>query len=150
MEKDSRFVNRKVVRLQNFDYSSPNAYFITICTLNKSCIFGTTNHLSSLGNIAYQELTELPKHHPEVLLEKYVVMPNHIHAIIQLDSAVQQRLTIPQLIGLYKAAVSRRAGKAIWQRSFYEHTIRNQAEYDEIWTYIDNNPMKWELDRFYR
>ncbi len=150
MGTDPRFVNRKVVRLPNFDYSSPNVYFITICTQDKACIFGTVHTLSPLGQLARTELESVPRHHPEVHLEKYVIMPNHVHAIMRLDADVGIRSPIPQIVSLYKAAVSRKAGKKLWQRSFYEHVVRNQAEYDQIWNYIENNPMKWEMDRFYR
>ncbi len=150
MDANDRFINRKFVRLQNYDYSTPNAYFLTLCTENKECILGNTGQMSGLGLLVQEELEKIPLHHPEVILEKYVVMPNHIHAIIRLDGSVEKRMDIIQLVALYKAAVSRKAQRRIWQRSFYEHVIRNQTQYDRIWEYIENNPAKWELDCFYR
>lgn len=150
MGRDSRFVSRKIVRLPNYDYSSPNAYLITVCTHEKACVFGSTQTLSPEGYLAQQELEAISQHHPQVYVEKYVVMPNHIHAIIRLETSTKENLSVPQIVGLYKAAVSRRAEKSLWQRSIYEHVIRNQAKYDKIWNYIENNPRDWELDRFYK
>ncbi len=137
------------MRLQNFDYTSPCAYFVTICIQGKQCILGDMDHLSHLGDVIRREIENIPLHHPEVHLEKYVIMPNHIHMILRLDPFMEKKLTLVQIVALFKAGVSRKAGRSIWQRSFYEHTIRTQAEYDKIWTYIHNNPAKWELDRFY-
>ncbi len=111
---------------------------------------GNTGQLSAMGLLVREELEKIPLYHPEAILEKYVVMPNHIHAIIRLDGAAEKRIDIIQLVALYKAAVSRKVQRKIWQRSFYEHVIRNQAQYDRIWEYIENNPAKWELDCFYR
>ena len=99
-----------------------------------------------------------------ISVDKYVVMPNHVHMIIGIydDS---QRLTarvnptLSQIVGAYKSLVSSRwlavckdgnvtMGK-IWQKSFHDHVIRGQRDYEEIWTYIDNNPKQWELDEYH-
>ena len=74
--------NRKRLRIKDFDYSSKNYYFITICTDNRNCIFGNVNNLSKRGYIAESELMKISDHFPNVKVDKYIVMPNHIHAII--------------------------------------------------------------------
>ncbi len=148
------FYSRKVVRLQNFDYSSVNHYFITICTDEKKCIFGNVRQLNPFGEIAKKDIQELPSYYDGIWVEHFVVMPNHIHMILVIEKNLEN-VTVNQIISLYKAGVSRKIRKRnpdckVWQRSFYEHVIRNQADHDNIWNYIENNPLKWELDRFYK
>jgi REP element-mobilizing transposase RayT len=93
---------------------------------------------------------------------KYVVMPNHFHAIIEIDRAdTRSAPTLMEIVQAFKSASTVayiqlvKEGKVqpfedrVWQRSFYDHVIRNQQDYLEIWRYIDENPLKWQLDRFY-
>ncbi|WP_317855307.1 transposase [Chakrabartyella piscis] len=157
---------RKSIRLKEYDYSSNGAYFVTICTHQKQCIlWGDVGNgldhsanlpLTPIGEIAQKDMEDISKHFPYVQVEKYVIMPNHIHAIIMInkneDMAEWSRPfpTLSAIIGLYKSGVSRKVGSSIWQKSFHEHIIRNQTSYDEIWQYIDTNPMKWELDQYYK
>ena len=75
-------------------------------------------------------------------------MPNHIHLLLRLDETPGQA-GIPQIVRQMKAHVSKRAGFSIWQRSYYDHVIRGQKDYDMIWQYIADNPAKWLNDRFY-
>ena len=58
-------------------------------------------------------------------------------------------IPLTQIIGLFKSGVSREMGFTVWQRSFHDHVIRNEKDYKEIWYYIDNNPAKWAMDRYY-
>ena len=146
-----RFPNRKHPRLATIDYSTPNYYFITICTHNKKCIFGKPDQLNDFGNIALQALTDIPHHFPNVTVDKAIVMPNHIHAIIVLSN---HQTNLSTVVGLYKSSVSKQIhsiapNEIIWQSSFHDHVIRNQRNYKQIWTYIDENPSKWEDDCFY-
>ena len=97
-------------------------------------------------------MQSLPKIYPEVIVEKYVIMPNHVHAIIRIDGRNSRDLT--KIIGQYKMAVTKRIHKInpaleVWQRSFHDHIIRNQQGYEKIWQYIENNPRKWEEDCFF-
>ncbi len=83
-----------------------------------------------------------------------MVMPNHIHAIIELEGIKENRPNISTIIGQYKAAVTKAIRKEcpdmdVWQRSFHDHIIRNQADYERIWEYVQYNPEKWESDCFY-
>ncbi len=149
-----QFYSRKIVRLPDFDYSSVNFYFLTVCTHEKACLFGSTRNLSSLGEIAKQDMLQLPSFYQGVKVDHFVVMPNHIHAILVLEGEEKKHPAISQIVSAYKAGVSRKAhvqypNFKIWQRSFYEHVIRNDREYQRIWNYIENNPQKWEEDRFY-
>ena len=145
---------RKSPRIPHYDYSTPNHYFITICTSDKKCIFGQPGKLNRLGEIAEDCLLTIPAINPKVRIDKYVVMPNHVHVIVVIDDDGCQK-SIPQIVGQYKMAVTKEIhkiepGKEVWQRSFHDHIIRNQERYELIWMYIENNPIKWEEDCFFK
>ena len=148
---------RKPLRLESWDYGEDGYYFITICTKDKRNLFGRIvgNGLdrSAVGTIAETHLIDLPNHFPLVRLDKYVVMPNHIHAILVIDHRQAERSrpfpTLSTMVGLYKSGVSRAAGFPVWQKSFHDHIIRGKEDYRMIWDYIDQNPLKWMLDRYY-
>ena len=97
--------------------------------------------------------TTAPEIYSGVCVDKYVVMPNHIHAILDVGPDNQKNLS--NVIGQYKMSVTKLARKKVagfrvWQRSYHDHVIRNQVGYEKIWAYIENNPLKWEADCFYR
>ena len=145
------YPKRKNPRLKGFDYSSENYYFITICTHEKKCIFGKTGNLSDFGEYANQGLVQIPNHYPNVIVDKAVVMPNHIHAIVYLQGG---KSNLSRVIGSYKSFVTRKIHETnpemkVWQSSFHDHIIRNECSYQKIWQYIDSNPMNWEKDCFY-
>ena len=149
-DKD-RFHIRKHPRLKNYDYSSSNYYFITICTFDKSCIFGRPDHLSSFGKSAEYILKEIEQHFSNVRVDKYVIMPNHVHMILVLDGS---DASVSHIIGQYKSSVTRKIRETvpeqkIWQTSFHDHVIRNQKDYERIWLYIDSNPQNWDKDCFF-
>lgn len=146
---ENNFPIRKSPRLKGFDYGDYHYNFVTICTKEKCCHFGTLNRLSAVGEIARVCLLNISDHFPDVKLDKWVIMPNHIHAILAVNGS-----PLPTVVGAYKSAVTKiihRSGQTmeLWQASFYDHVIRNQADYERIWTYIDTNPTKWEQDCFY-
>ena len=146
------FYSRKSPRIPNFDYSSENYYFITICTHSRKCMFGLPEEKTKLGNIAEQNIKILANHYNKVHIDKYVVMPNHVHLILVTEK--DNKANAAQVVGQYKSGVTRAARKIfpgikLWQRSFHDHIIRNQQQYELIWTYIENNPQKWEEDCFY-
>ena len=131
----------------------PNYYFITICTGNKKCIFGLPNEKTRIGRIVEKHICDIPKYYDSVLIDKYVVMPNHVHMILVLQNT-KDRPDVPTIIGQFKRGVTKEIHgmepeMMVWQRSFHDHIIRNQAGYEKIWTYIENNPLKWEEDCFY-
>ena len=173
---------RRSIRLPGYDYSQPGAYFVTVCTRNRECVFWETTKgavcLSALGEIAAGCLADLPSHFQDVELDKWVVMPNHIHAIlvlacsgrgVQLNAPTastglahdRRGPTLPSLspgkgtfavvVRTYKAAVTTLARRnhladAVWQRNYYEHVIRTEAELQAIREYIAQNPLAWEHD----
>lgn len=151
--------NRKLPRLTGFDYSSENSYFVTICTKNKKCLFGTVDALNFYGKIAENELLKITTRFKDIHLDKYIIMPNHIHAIITIganrvirDLEAHDDLSV--MLGLYKSGVSREIhklspGLEIWQKSFYDHIIRNESAYYEICRYIDENPVRWKYKNPY-
>ena len=149
-DKD-RFPQRRHPRIKNYNYATPNYYFITICTHNKQCIFGQPNALNRFGKIADQAIQSIGCHFDAVLVDKYVVMPNHVHAIIALGDYGPD---LTMIIGQYKAHVSKQIHQfapdlTVWQTSFHDHVIRTQKSYEKIWHYIDTNPVKWPDDCFY-
>lgn len=143
---------RKSPRIPNYDYGLPNYYFITICTHNKNCYFGKCNILSEMGKIAEKCILSIPKFYSNVTVDHYVIMPNHIHVILIFKEATEKN-TLSRVIGQYKMAVTKNIhcvnpNIIVWQRSFYDHIIRNQHSYEKIWQYISDNPRKWEEDCF--
>ncbi len=163
---------RKVLRLPKYDYSAPGAYFITVCTQDRRCIL---SHIAvgadALGG-PLLNLTETGKIVEKYILssdrigglhvDKFVIMPNHIHLLLRIDglfagadggpprASAPTYATIPSAIGALKRLVHREVGQTIFQRSYHEHVIRGEADYREIWRYIDTNPAKWVGDRYYR
>ena len=153
---------RKSIRLKGYDYSQPGAYFITICTHNKECIFGEIINqkmaLNELGNVVKQSWDQIPEYFPYVSLDQMVIMPNHMHGILLFsDSVVMSNnlkngtsRTLGSVVRGFKTGVTKWARSnnlfVVWQRNYYEHIIRDKPSYDLICEYIENNPLKWELD----
>ena len=113
---------RKPTRIPYYDYSKDNYYFVTICTHERKCIFGTGKKLSRYGKIAADSVKEIPLHYSGIMIDKFVVMPNHIHMIVIIgcNNAGETNPDLGQVIGLYKSGVSRRIhetapGAQIWQ-----------------------------------
>ena len=125
---------------------------VTICTKDRKCIFGDAGRLNDFGMIAKNELSAIETHYDNIIIDKYVVMPNHIHAIIAIENSGKHSLNT--VIGQYKSGVTRKIrefdqGRIVWQRSYHDHVIRTEKQYLKIWEYIDNNPIKWELDCYF-
>ena len=154
---------RKTNRLTEYDYSIPNAYFITICTHDRKNLFWTdvgaiidrpeNVPLTKLGIITRQSIKEIPEHYPMMSVDHFVIMPNHVHLLLQINADADGRSmiapTISTVVRLMKGTVSKQARIPVWQKGFYDHVIRNDADYQEIWNYIEGNPEKWAEDRFY-
>ena len=162
---DKRLPKRKHPRLVNYDYSSPGAYFITICTHSRRCILSNIVgrglapaeiQYTVYGNIVREQLLLLQERYPALKIDQYVIMPNHIHAIFILEDVRgdRSRPKITDIVCAYKSLATRECKKfypidKLFQTSFYEHVIRGQADYDDIAEYIANNPKQWELDELY-
>ena len=148
---NSPFPKRKNPRMSHYDYTQPGYYFITICTKDKKCIFGAPCCLNPYGQAAKWGLDEIEKHTKGIKVDKYVVMPNHIHAILVLTDNTAD---LSVVVGQYKSAVTRRIHEKeqnikVWQASYHDHVIRNEQDYLKIWNYIDTNPIRWEKDCFF-
>lgn len=152
---------RKRIRIPNFDYAEPQSYFITICTNERKPVFWenvvaassrhTPYQLSDAGAIVDVAIQQITRKYPWILVDKYCIMPDHIHLIVRIcadaaGNAISAR-SISTVIGQMKQWVTKQIGYAVWQKSFMDRIIRNEQEYLAIWTYIENNPMKYALDR---
>jgi putative transposase len=96
--------HRRSIRLKDYDYSSGGAYFITICVKNRECLFGEIiegkMNLSEIGEIAHNNWLNIPEHFNNVILDEFVVMPNHIHGILILNPAEEDvKYYAPEIIG---------------------------------------------------
>ena len=156
------YPTRKKNRLSNYDYSQNGAYFITICTENRKCILSTIvgaindrpaySQLSVAGEKVEEVIRGIPVHYPNVRLEKYVIMPNHVHLLLMIDTLHGRSMiapTISTVVRHMKGFATRSIGHRVFQKSFHDHIIRDQAHFDLIWNYIDTNPIRWEQDCFY-
>lgn len=161
---NKKFTPRKRNRLEKHDYSSPGAYFITICTDKHKYLFWqenngnqlTSDHISNLseyGQIVDKAINDIPIYYPFVSVDKYVVIPNHIHILLRIHTDEEGRPmvapTISTIVQQTKGIVSKQIGHSVWQKLYYDHVIRNNNDYDEIWNYIDKNPQKWKEDKFF-
>lgn len=146
---------RKPTRIKDYDYNLPGAYFITICTQDRIPLFWNVGaaicrpNLSDIGAVVETAILQIPKHYPAVSVDKYCVMPDHIHMILSINTDEDGRQiaapTISTVVGHMKRWVSMRIGCSIWQKSFFDHVVRNREDYDQIWNYIENNPLKYFL-----
>lgn len=150
---------RKANRLANYDYSQNGAYFITICVKDKEPILSEISKtdlinpakikLSKIGIIIKDAIIKIPEHYNGVFIDNYVIMPNHIHLIIRIQNDSGRIISVPTIIGSMKRFVSKKVSTSIWQKSFYDHIIRDETDYLTKWKYIDDNPEKWEKDELY-
>ena len=189
---------RKHPRLKGYSYSNNGVYFITVCTKNRHEILGevvgrdalgapsprdalgapsprdalgaSSFQYSQYGAIVRNEIEETPSHYEGVTIDKYVVMPNHIHMIIAINrdddivgrdapgalspcpsapGASRPTELIPTIIAILKKKTNRAIGFPIWQTSYHDHIVRDDAEYQRIWEYVDKNHHAWLNDRYH-
>ena len=160
------------MRLSKYDYSQEGAYYVTICTQDRRCMFGVIRDgmlvLNDYGCIADRCWREIPVHFPHVILDEFVIMPNHVHGILLISNkrnggtrhAVSQQEartfgkpehgSLSTIMRSFKSAVTKQINlmrntniARIWQGRFYEHIIRNEKSYDAIRRYITENPRQW-------
>ncbi|RYG64716.1 transposase [bacterium] len=165
---------RRSVRIQEYDYRQNGAYAITICVRERRCAFARITagvvHLHPFGQLALERWLAIPAHHPNVKLDEFVIMPNHMHGILWIENEappnIEQEVELRQfgkplsgsvstVIGSYKGSVSREIGKIrgirtkAWQRGFHDHIIRSDADLLHQRQYIQQNPAKWADDEFF-
>ena len=167
--------HRQSTRLPHYDYSQPGAYFVTLVTCDRACLFGEVRDgvvwLSVMGQIVDRAWRAIPEHFPGVVAAEYVVMPNHVHGVVVIQDEnvnavcdvgatymsplrdINVSPTLGVIIGTFKAAVTREIHKIkgyehlrIWQRNYHERVIRDERDYEELANYIVANPLNWELD----
>ena len=154
---------RKHNRLTDYDYGQPGAYFITVCTKDRKCLLSTIVggdahiapcvRLTYAGIVAEKYLRSIPG------IAEYVIMPNHVHMILHISAketlqgpmwaSAPTAASIPSLIRSWKTLTSKELGQSIWQRSYYDHVIRDEQDYLIKVRYIEENPAKWRNDSYY-
>ncbi len=174
MKYDRNKHHRRSIRLPGYDYKTPGAYFITICSWQRECLFGEviddTMQLSLYGKTVFFNWSILPKRYPNVELDNFIVMQNHVHGIIVLKDSREINYTESDKLALKKSKIhplseivrglktssARRinqmrylTGVSVWQRGYYEHIIRNEESLFAIREYIINNPLSWGKDELY-
>ena len=165
---------RRSIRLPSYDYSQPGAYFGTLCVADRRCIFGEIEdgeiRLSELGAFVAEHWASLSAHYPNVILDEFVILPNHVRGIIRLSSeglpvvgagfqpaqpphTSKLIRSLPDIIRGFKTYTARRTtwirgtpGQALWQRNYYEHIVRGEGDLEAIRRYIVENPLKWAED----
>ncbi len=173
------FYNRKTTRLPNYDYSKNGFYFVTICAWERKKYFGEIINgkieLNEIGKMVKQYWEKIPQHFENIFLDKFVIMPNHVHGIVVIErdspsvgtrhvaslrniASIQinkfgplYQGSLSTIIHAFKASVTRESRRKkilykIWQRSFHDHIIRNDLDLMRIREYIQNNPRNWEMD----
>ncbi|MBQ8263769.1 MAG: transposase [Oscillospiraceae bacterium] len=160
---------RKTLRLRNYDYSQNGAYFITICNQNRRAYFtpeASTNNVGAdrcvrpggANEIIRYWLGEIPRHFPNTAIDSFAIMPDHIHFILRIDRPCDTGAyigpSLQKMMQWFKTMTTNEYTKAVkagllppyegrlWQRGYYEHVIRNDADYLECWSYIEGNPVK--------
>lgn len=174
---------RKRIRLACWDYNSPGVYFLTFCTLGKKSTLshivgpgildGPEVRLTHYGKVVQGTLNTLVQSSPQWKLHHYVIMPNHVHLLLELQKVDTARegpsgkpgptgmaddvldvprptnAEVPKFVSSLKRYTNRMCGTQLWQERYYDHVVRNEHDFLRIWKYIDENPAKWTEDRFY-
>lgn len=143
---------RKKLRLACYDYAHNGAYFVTIRISNPTISLWEVNAgpdsnpppLSQHGILIERAVHALSEHYPHIHVDKYCLMPDHLHMIVFMESNGQtpHTPTLSTIIGQMKRWVSKQIGDSVWQKSFHDRVIRNEKEYEEVWQYIDENPLQ--------
>ena len=154
---------RKRNRLEGYDYSRSGSYFITICVKDGHEMLAeiavgdaplrVPHHtLSDYGTFVDAQIRKVSVKYPDVVVDNYVIMPNHIHMIVTVDGtrggASPTKATIPRVVQSLKSITTKQFGFNLWQRSYHDHIVRDRDEFNRISEYIDSNPMCWKDDCF--
>ena len=147
---------RKRNRLDSYDYTQNGAYFITICTLHKKCIFGSVRKgadgpvmgCNDVGRIVEQSIRRIPAHYPGVEVVRSRVMPNHVHLLLTFATG-RDNPALSTVINQFKGAVTKELGRPVWQKGYYDRVVRNTEEFRKIGEYIEYSPAKWSEDDYF-
>ena len=155
--------DRKLNRLKDYDYAKEGYYFVTVCTQDRKGWFGDVKGgrmmLNEYGEMVNRYWAEIPRHYENVELDEFVIMPNHVHWIINIVGTEHcsvptkrtKRVSISQFIKSFKDVTikqmrSRYGVYFSWQRSFHDHIIRSEGDLTRVREYIIDNPLQWEDD----
>lgn len=157
--------NRRSIRLRGYDYASPGAYFVTLCTQDRLCLFGEISegemHLNEIGHMIKRWWLSIPRKFEHVDIDAYVIMPNHLHGIIVIKSMIerQHNVSLASIVRWFKTRTTNDYIRGVkwmgwppfrrrlWQRNYWEHIIRSERSLERIRRYIMENPPRWHLDR---
>lgn len=147
-----RLPQRKKIRIEKYDYSKENMYFITICIKDRIELLGkilneNNIELTKEGKVSKENINKMEEIYNNIVIDEYIIMPNHIHILLLIMN--KKEVTISKIIKHYKSNISRELTYSIWQKSFYEHIIRNEKEYLKIKEYIKNNIINWKKDEYF-
>lgn len=153
---------RKKNRLESYDYAASGMYFITICTENRKCILSRVTvgaiinrppeiALTSIGQCVKDVLLSIPAHYPSVSVDRYAIMPNHVHLLLRIENDGRLIIapTVSRIVKQFKQRTTKQIGTVIWQKGFYDHIIRDERDYLIRAKYIEENPAKWAEDEYY-
>ena len=173
MDKEKEPPKRKDLRLKQYDYSSAGAYFVTICIKDRKRILSNIIKPSAVGVGALDDpltpqtqLTKIGKitekyllsseNIPGVKIDRYVIMPDHIHVIIFLypDKYISRKdgsskaptptnEMLPHIVSTFKRFCNKEIGYNIFQRGYIEHIVRDREDYETRTKYIYENPIRW-------
>jgi REP element-mobilizing transposase RayT len=166
--------HRRSIRLRGYDYSQAGAYFVTLCTHNRECLFGEIANgamqLNTAGKIVADEWLKIAQIRDEIELDEWAVMPNHLHGIVvftdnvgeihefplRMTQTQRRQMALPKLVGRFKMLSAKQInilrntlGIPLWQGNYWEHIIRDENDLRRIREYICNNPARWEEDDLY-
>ncbi|WP_017296214.1 transposase [Geminocystis herdmanii] len=176
MKYNPDYHHRRSIRLPNYDYSQSGIYFVTICTAKKQHLFGEIRDgkmfLNQIGNIVAEEWLNTEKIRKEVVLDEWIIMPNHFHGLVAITHEKINNISdvnhirganlaplrrkprsLSSLVGGFKSAVTKRIKQicnettvCVWQKNYYESIIRSEEHLNNVRKYIINNPQKWDDD----
>ena len=173
-------MERKQLRLPEYDYSQTGVYFLTLCAKGKAPLFGKVCvgggvldapyvELSDMGVVVQDRLEEMDRHYEHLSMKKHIIMPNHVHLLVEVcgpsrtpapaqgdgngpsgtPAPTKANQAIPAYVSTLKRLTNRTCDRELWHRGYYDHVIRNEADFLRIWTYIDANPAKWADDEYF-
>ena len=159
-------MERKSLRLPNYDYDRDGLYSLTLCAKEKAPLFGCVCvgggvldapkvELAAYGAVVRERLEEMARVYEYISLTKYVIMPNHVHILLQVHgpsgtpAPTRANQSVPAFVSALKRLRNRSCGVDLWQHGYYDHVIRNDADFLRIWNYIDTNPAEWAEDEYF-
>ena len=170
MSYDPRRHHRRSIRLAQYDYSQEGYYFITLCAQDRFCFFGeiieNKIHLNDPGEMIQKIWNALPQRFPNLKLDKFVLMPNHLHGIVQLHQHKNNELgtlghSVGRVFQAFKSITTNTYIQGVkkfkwpefrgrlWQRNYWEHVINDEYGLHFVREYINDNPKKWASDQLF-